>query len=205
MRPRGNVFPLLLKMAAALALVVVGANASLPADGVSGALGDRFAFDDASTAARFEQFTAALHLIQNHPFTGNGYTKIDGYVIHNLFLSAWVQGGIAVFFLAVLFYGALLGVWLSFLHQMVKRPQSWILPIAPEWIAPLPIMPLFRMWSSGDGGQMFLGEWVAVGCFIGSVLANQIRGRALTRYFRRQQWAAHAMAEAALPQPVMQR
>ena len=110
-----------------------------------------------------------------------------------------------MFFLAVFFYGALLGVWLSFLHRMVKRPQSWILPIAPEWIAPLPIMPLFRMWSSGDGGQMFLGEWVAVGCFIGCVLANQMRGRALTRYFRRQQWAAHAMAEGALPQPALQR
>ena len=204
-RPRGSLFPLLLKGAAALALIVIAANASLPADGVSGELGDRFAFDDQSTAARLEQYSAALDQIQRHPFVGSGYFEFEGHTIHNLFLSAWVQGGLAAFLFAVLFYGGLLFAWLSFLRMIVTRPHQWVLPIAPEWIAPLPIMPLFRMWSSGDGGLMFLGEWVAIGCFIGCCLVNQLRQRTLAQYLSRQRAAAPSMPSAGFAHPAAQR
>lgn len=204
-RPRGNLFPLLLKGAAALALILVAVSTALPNDGASSELSDRFAFDDQSTSARLDQYRAALDQIQLHPFTGNGYFEFDGYVIHNLFLNAWVQGGLAAFLFAVLFYGGLLVAWLSFLRMIVTRPHQWVLPIAPEWVAPLPIMPLFRMWSSGDGGHMFLGEWIAVGCFIGCVLANQLRVRALARYLARQRERAPAMPDPGFVRPAPQR
>lgn len=204
-RPRGNMFPFLLKGAAALALIIIAASASLPADGVSGELGDRFAFDDQSTESRLEQYRVALDQIQRHPLVGNGFLEIGGHTIHNLFLSAWVQGGLAAFLFAVLFYGGLLAAWLSFLRMIVTRPHKWVLPIAPEWVAPLPIMPLFRMWSSGDGGHMFLGEWVAIGCFIGCVLANQLRLRALARYLSKQRAAAPPIPNPGFARPAPQR
>ena len=203
-RPRRNLFPLLLKGSATIALFIVAWNASLLAENASAVLGERLAFQDPSTAARLSQYRASLELIQEHPFAGNGYFEFNGYVIHNLFLSAWVQGGLAAFLLATLFYGGLLAAWLSFLRMIVTRPQSWVLPIAPEWIAPLPMIPLVRMWSSGDGGLMYFGEWIAVGCFIGCIIANQVRVRAISRYFSQHQRVAQGMPSAGFSRPAVQ-
>lgn len=172
---------LLVKIAAAIALVVLAAGSAFPIDAVSSTLGERFAFTDDSTASRLDQYQAGLAQIELHPLTGSGYFEVDGRVIHNLFISAWVQGGLPAFIFAVLFYVGLLGSWLAFIWRAVKRPRSWVLPIAPEWIAALPIMPLFRVWSSGDGGNMYLGEWVAVACFFGCCLANELRSGRVAR------------------------
>ena len=204
-RPRGNVFPLLLKGSATLAFFIVALNASLLAENASAVLEERLTFQDPSTAARIGQYRASLELIQERPFAGNGYVEFNGYVIHNLFLSAWVQGGLVAFVLATLFYGGLLAAWLSFLRMIVTRPQSWVLPVAPEWIAPLPMIPLVRMWSSGDGGLMYFGEWIAVGCFIGCMIANQVRVRAIRRYFSRHHWEAQAMPSEGFARPAVQR
>ena len=81
------------------------------------------------------------------------------------------------FMLAIAFYGGLVGAWVMFLARAVKRPNAWVLPVGIEWIAPLPITPLLRVWQSGDGGNMFFGEWIAIACFFGCCMANELRVR----------------------------
>lgn len=179
-QPQRNLPALLFKGVAAVALVVLAVGASLQDHAVTGTIGGRFAFDDNSTAARMQQYREALAHIELHPFAGNGYFEIDGHPIHNLFLFAWADAGLVAFLLTVIFYVGLVGCWASFLLRAVKRPETWVVPIAVEWIAPLPITPLLRVWQSGDGGNMYLGEWVAVSCFFGCWLANDLRLRAAT-------------------------
>lgn len=138
-------------------------------------LGDRFAFDDASAAARVIQFAAAIDRIEAHPITGSGFYEVGGYTVHNLFLSAWMNAGIFAFLLVVCFYVFLIGRWFSFVWTLITNPERWVLPLAPEWVAPLPLLPFFRVWLSGDGGNLFLGEWIAVGAFLGLMLANDLK------------------------------
>jgi hypothetical protein len=170
---------LLLKGLVALAAVIV-AMGYIEASPVSDLMTDRFAFDDASAAARELQYSVALQKIADSPILGSGYQVVNGYVIHNLFLSAWVNAGILAFLLVLCFYLLLIARWLGFIWALVRRPEDWVLPLAPEWIAPLPLLPLFRVWISGDGGNPFLGEWIALGCFAGLVLANDLRRWALS-------------------------
>ena len=143
-------------------------------------MSERFAFEDQSTAERVGQYEAAFKQIGQHPLTGSGYSEFTGQPIHNLFLSAWVYAGLAAFILVVIFYLALLARWVSILRTFITSPERWVLPIAFEWIAPLPILPLFRVWLAGDGGHLFLGEWVALAAFLGIVLANDLKLRSVT-------------------------
>lgn len=151
----------------------------------AGTMSDRFAFDDQSTSERLNQYSAAFEQIERHPLTGNGYFEVGGQPIHNLFLSAWVHAGLAAFILVVVFYGALLSRWLFVLRNFINRPDRWVIPIAFEWVAPLPILPLFRVWLAGDGGHLFLGEWIAIAAFLGFVLANDLGRRTVARRFAR--------------------
>lgn len=187
-QPRSSVPSLLVKGGGALALAILVAGASLPTDAMFGTLGERFAFDDGSTGARFTQFREALAAIERNPLVGNGYFQVGEHVVHNMFLNAWVQGGLAAFLLSVAFYVGLLVSWLTFQWQVIKRPRSWVLPIAPQWLAPLPVMPLFRVWSSGDGGNMYLGEWIAISCFFGCWLANELQRQVVARVVRQHLW-----------------
>jgi O-antigen ligase len=138
-------------------------------------LGDRFAFDDASAAARVLQFEAAIDRIEAHPITGSGFYEVGGYTVHNLFLSAWMNAGIFAFLLVVCCYVFLVGRWMSFIWTLTTNRERWVLPLAPEWVAPLPLLPFFRVWLSGDGGNLFLGEWIAVAAFLGLMLANDLK------------------------------
>lgn len=143
-------------------------------------MSDRFAFDDASAAARVVQFETAIERIEKHPITGSGFYEIEGYTVHNLFLSAWMNAGIVAFLLVVCFYILLIGRWLTFVWTIARHPDQWVLPLAPEWIATLPLLPFFRVWLSGDGGNLFLGEWIAIAAFLGAILANDLK-RNVTR------------------------
>jgi O-antigen ligase len=142
---------------------------------VSDLMADRFAFDDTSTESRVVQADFALARIAEHPLVGSGFQKVGGYQVHNLFLNAWMNAGIAAFLLVVAFYLLLIGRWVSFVWMLVRSPERWVLPLAPEWVAPLPLLPFFRVWLSGDGGNLFLGEWIAVAAFLGLILANDLR------------------------------
>ncbi|WP_310467435.1 hypothetical protein [Sphingomonas sp.] len=177
-RPVHN-FPLFVLKFGALLLILITIVMILPTEGASDALSTRFTFDDYSAASRVEQFQLALAQIEKEPVTGTGYFEVDGHVIHNLFLAAWVHAGIGAFVLVVLFYVALIARWVMLIAAVAARPDRWVIPIAFEWIAPLPILPLFRVWLSGDAGHPFLGEWIAVGAFLGCVVANDLMRRRL--------------------------
>ena len=146
---------------------------------VSDLIADRFSFDDNSTGARVLQADVALQRIAQHPLTGSGFYEVGGFQVHNLFLNAWMNAGIAAFLLVVSFYLILVARWLAFVWGLVRHPERWVLPLAPEWVAPLPLLPFFRVWLSGDGGNLFLGEWVAVAAFLGLILANDLKRTAL--------------------------
>jgi len=187
-RPSQSIPSLLAKGTLAVGVAVIAVAYSLAASAASGILGDRFAFDDYSSAVRLVQYEAAFDAIENHPLTGVGYFEVDAHVIHNLFLSAWVHTGVAGFALVVIFYIAIVAAWLTFIARTVTRRGHWVLPIAPEWLASLPIMPLFRVWLSGDAGHLFFGEWVSLAIFFGCILANRMRverRQALLRSLRR--------------------
>jgi O-antigen ligase len=178
-RPARNLVPLVLKAIGLLGLLVACVALYLPELGISNSLSERFAFDDYSVTARVDQFQLAFAQIEMHPFTGRGYYEANGHIIHNLFLAAWVHAGVVAFALAVIFYIVLIVRWLRIVAAVVAQPERWVLPIAFEWIAPLPILPIFRVWLSGDAGNLFLGEWIAVSAFFGCVLANKLRHRRL--------------------------
>lgn len=146
---------------------------------VSDLIADRFSFDDNSTGARVLQVDVALERIAQHPLTGSGFYEVGGFQVHNLFLNAWMNAGILAFLLVVSFYLILVGRWVAFVWSLVRHPERWVLPLAPEWVAPLPLLPFFRVWLSGDGGNLFLGEWVAVAAFLGLILANDLKRTAL--------------------------
>ena len=171
---------LMLKGLAALVVIMLAFGYTDVETPTAGTMGERFAFEDQSTAERVGQYQAAFERISQHPLTGSGYSEITGQPIHNLFLSAWMHAGLAAFILVVVFYVALLAHWLSVLRTYISHPDRWVIPIAFEWIAPLPILPLFRVWLAGDGGHLFLGEWVALTAFLGIVLANDLKLRRTT-------------------------
>lgn len=166
---------LILKLLAVGAIATVAVSPTFTQEPLAQTLGGRFTFEDASTADRVDQYVKSFDIIEEHPLTGIGYTEISGHRIHNLFLSSWVQAGIGAFLLVCVFYVCLLVTWLRFLSLSVSRPDYWVLPLALEWIAPLPILPLFRVWLSGDAGHLFLGEWIAIAAFLGCLLANRRR------------------------------
>jgi O-antigen ligase len=182
----------------AVTIVIAFSNSSA----VTGLMTDRFSFQDQSAEARVEQYQVAIDRIEQHPWAGSGYYEVDGYPVHNLFLSAWMNGGIAALLTALFFYLVLFARWLGFLWMLVRKPERWVLPLAPEWIAALPIDPFIRVWLSGAGGNMFLGEWVAIGLFLGLLMANELKcrqvepkrspGKRRTYTFRRPAGAAFA-------------
>ena len=80
---------------------------------VTGLMADRFSFEDTSAEARVEQYQVALDRIEQHPWMGSGYYLVDGYPVHNLFLSAWMNAGLGAFLAALAFYLVLVAKWVS--------------------------------------------------------------------------------------------
>jgi hypothetical protein len=133
-----------------------------------------FEFNDNSAESRLQQYAWALGLIEEQLFVGHGYVETEsGYPIHNLFLSSWAYTGLFGFVLVVGFYVGLLAMWLHWLYLVLTRHGFWTLNVRPEWVAVLPILPLFRVWISGAGGLPAYGEWIALGVFVGLTLRNE--------------------------------
>ena len=135
---------------------------------------ERFSFTDASAGSRFDQLIWALMRIEQSIWIGSGYAEIDGHPVHNLFVGAWMHAGLAAFILVAIVYLGLLCTWLSFVTQITLRPTTWKISLRPEWIAVLPMVPMFRVWLSGDAGHMDFVEWIAIGCFLGVLVANRL-------------------------------
>jgi hypothetical protein len=135
---------------------------------------DRFSFDDASTGSRFDQLGWAFGQIEDAIWTGSGYAEIVGYPVHNLFVAAWMHAGLLAFLLVIGFYIGPVVTWARFVSQVMTQPQTWTLNLRPEWIAVLPIVPMFSVWLSGDAGHMNFVEWIGLGIFIGALVTNRL-------------------------------
>ncbi|MBO9448945.1 hypothetical protein J7426_01665 [Tropicibacter sp. R16_0] len=158
----------------ALALILVLSAGSAAMDEVAA----RLSFEDQSTEGRLNQYAWAFSLIEQSPLVGSGLVELNGQNVHNLFIGAWLHAGLAAFLLVVIAYLGLLLSWLLFVFRLVAAPGNWVLPVRAEWVAILPLMPLFRVWVAGDAGHPGFGEWIAFGAFFGLVLANRrARGR----------------------------
>jgi hypothetical protein len=136
-------------------------------------MGGRFAFDDNSTLNRFGQYAWAMQRIEASPWTGSGLGEFRGQPVHNLFLGAWMHAGFMAFVLVLIAYLAMLAGWLSFVLRVATQASYWVLPIRAEWVAVLPIMPLFRVWIAGDAGHPSFVEWTALCCFSALIVANR--------------------------------
>jgi hypothetical protein len=97
-----------------------------------------------------------------------------------LFLSAWAYTGYIGFGLIVTFYVCLLYAWTRWLYLALTRPNFWVLGARLEWVAVLPVLPLFRVWVSGGGGHVAFGEWIALGVFFGLLMQNEMNKRQTT-------------------------
>jgi hypothetical protein len=157
-----------------IAVVLVGAAAVLISRGASAvdSIITAFEFSDNSAGVRLDQYGWALGLIENRLFLGHGYLETaDGLPIHNLFLSSWAYVGLVGFALILIFYVGLVAAWLRWLYLAVTRQDYWVLDVRLEWVAVLPILPLFRVWPA-------YAEWVALGVFFGLVLRNEMERQA---------------------------
>jgi hypothetical protein len=152
------------------ASLVAGVFGSSAIDSVMGV----FKFSDSSADSRLEQYSWAFGLIEERLLLGHGYLENEtGYPIHNLFLSSWAYAGIVGFIFATIFYVGLAFAWLRWLFQAVSKRGYWMLKVRLEWVAVLPVLPLFRVWISGAGGLPAYGEWIALGVFFGLVMRNE--------------------------------
>lgn len=160
----------LMGVAFVAATLIAGVFGSSAVDSVMGV----FKFSDSSADSRLEQYSWAFGLIEERLLLGHGYLENEtGYPIHNLFLSSWAYTGIVGFVLAVIFYVGLAVAWLRWLLQAVSKRGYWMLKVRLEWVAVLPVLPLFRIWISGAGGLPAYGEWIALGVFFGLVMRNE--------------------------------
>jgi O-antigen ligase len=151
--------------------LVAAAN---PDSAAVNALSGGYRFEDASSESRLLQYRWALSLIEERIVVGHGWLENEqAYPIHNLFLSAWAYAGLPAFICVIVFYCGIFGLWVHHLIGTIKGGQYWRLRARPEWIAVLPILPLFRVWLSGGGGHMSAGEWIALAIFVGVMLQNQ--------------------------------
>lgn len=158
----------------ALVLVLILSVGSAAMDEVAA----RLSFEDQSTEGRFNQYSWAFSRIEQSPLIGSGLVEIKGQVVHNLFIGAWLHAGLVPFLLVVGAYLGLFLSWVLFVFRLVAAPGGWVLPVQVEWVAILPLLPLFRMWVAGDAGHPGFGEWIAFGAFFGLVAANRrARGR----------------------------
>jgi hypothetical protein len=47
------------------------------------------------------------------------------------------------------------------------------LPMRAEWVAVMPLLPLFRVWVAGDAGHPDFASWIAIFAFVAVVHANR--------------------------------
>jgi len=137
-------------------------------------IGERFSFADDSSGNRLGQYAWALARIEENPLWGSGLGTFKGQPVHNLFLGAWMHAGIFAFVLVVFAYLSIVVGWFLFVVRAVTQKGYWVLAVRAEWIAVLPIVPLFRVWISGDSGHPSFVEWTALFAFYSLILTNRI-------------------------------
>ena len=81
--------------------------------------------DDASRAARLEQYAGAMNYIDANPLIGVGYVQIGGHLIHNVFLFSWVSAGVVPAVLIAIVYVLAFGLVFRALPATIYGDIRW--------------------------------------------------------------------------------
>ncbi|MBA4794633.1 MAG: O-antigen ligase family protein [Phenylobacterium sp.] len=155
-------------LASSLAIAVV-ALIAVQGSGVTNIVGQRLG--SISEDGRLGMYAEALDAIAQAPVLGRGTgaevaasTRVGRGVVyhqvHNLFLAAWLQGGILSLSCAATYLFALLAM----LGSAVLRART--VPVV-GFMAAILTLPILRSQLSGDGGSFTIGEWLCIALFLG--------------------------------------
>ena len=134
----------------------------------------RFVEDTQSYKSRLSVYNFAIEQIEAGLWFGSGFLPQKfGINVHNIFLAAWAQAGIFAFWCALSFWLLLSVRALRVMFSRAAAQSQWRLPVGPEWVAALMVMPLFRVLLSGDSGNLNLPEWISIGGFMGLLLLSE--------------------------------
>jgi len=151
-------------------------------------LHDRFT-DMGSTQSRIIMYQESLKLINEKMILGHGPgARIEttpgrsiwekDHRVHNLFFASWFEAGTGGLIASILFYFAIVWLWIRYIILIINYPNRWLLPISPEWTMTLPIVPLFRALLSGGGGMFALVGWFCLAMFFACIARNEAALRA---------------------------
>ncbi len=110
---------------------------------------------------RVGMYEIALGLINEKPLIGYGaghrydYGGAIPYQVHNVFLGAWIQGGIVCLVFAIGFTGYLLALYFRRIAFYLSEPSKICL-------LGIILLPLFRSQISGSSGAYTLPEWICI-------------------------------------------
>lgn len=137
----------------------------------------RLSFDDPSAAGRAQQIGFAIVRIEDSILAGSGLAEINGQLVHNLFLGAWMHAGLPAFLLVTSAYVVMVGTWVAFIALYKNHPERWVLPLRAEWVAIMPVLFFFRVWIAGDAGHPGFGEWIGFFSFHAILIVNDMAVR----------------------------
>lgn len=143
---------------------------------------------DSSIDARLGQYEAASAMIERSPWIGRGVGIVVGdNVIHNLFLAAWAQSGLPGFLLAIGMYVGLLLSWINMSRMALRLEVADAWSVYAPWLITIPVLPLFRVWIGGDGGNIDPSGWLGLAVFHGATFAlqNAVRDASAVEPIRR--------------------
>ena len=124
-------------------------------------------FGKLSEEPRLIMYADALAGINSHLLTGLGLgAEVErfGHRVHNVFLAAWYEGGLLLFFASLAMYFSLVrSVWkCGLVTQKLDASARQHLLMGAGGILSLAILPLFRPLVSGDAGAFTLVEWFCI-------------------------------------------
>ena len=138
-------------------------------------------FGNLAENPRIEMFEDAVLLIDAHPLRGAGLgsevhlSSGKDLRVHHRVLSAWLEMGLFGLVTSLAYYLALIVAWGTFVVRIVRESDFWKLDVAPEWVAVLPVLPMFRVQLSGSG-SFTLVEWFCLAVFFGLWVRNTWAG-----------------------------
>ena len=124
-------------------------------------------FGNLSGEPRLIMYADALAGINSHLLTGLGLgAEVErfGHRVHNVFLAAWYEGGLLLFFASLAMYFSLVrSVWkCGVVTQKLDASARQQLLLGAGGILSLAILPLFRPLVSGEAGAFTLVEWFCI-------------------------------------------
>ncbi len=136
-----------------------------------------------SSNTRIVMLQQVVTPLEEHPVRGSGINSTVSIAsghdsrMHNVFAVAWFEVGLWALVVAILFNAAIVIAWGRQMWRVIAYPDHWVLPVAPHWVAALPVLPLIRAQLSG-GGAFTLVEWSCLALFFGLVARNRAERRA---------------------------